>query len=145
MRYAVRDYFCPRTDNHSPTRHYPSGTTGCYTNLPLSRLPWELIQFFLEGCRASHHGSKHSLSPTVCLNHTVIHKYLINAEHYLTFSKYFDQLLGVKSLTKILKLTYLIFFFLSFFFFFFFFSDICGLINVDWHVGMQKLLGVAMG
>ena len=60
-------------------------------------------QFFLEGCRASHHGSKHSLSPVVCLNHMAIHKYLIHTELYLNFSKYGDQLLVVKSLANILK------------------------------------------
>ena len=42
MSYAVRSCFCTRTDNHSPTRHYPPGTTGCCTNLLLSRFPWEL-------------------------------------------------------------------------------------------------------
>ena len=57
-------------------------------------------QFFLEGCRASHHGSKHSLIPTVCLNHMVIHKYLTNTELYLTFAKYDDKLLAVKTLMK---------------------------------------------
>ena len=31
-------------------------------------------QFFLEGCRASHWGSKHRPSPSVCLNHTVFSK-----------------------------------------------------------------------
>ena len=63
-------------------------------------------QFFLEGCRASHHDSKHSLSPTIYLNHMVIHNYLINAELYLTFSKYGDKLLVVKSLINILKFAY---------------------------------------
>ena len=42
----------------------------------------------------------------------VIHKYLINTELYLTFSKYGDKLLVVKSLINILK-----------------FTDICGLMN----------------
>ena len=60
-------------------------------------------QFFIEGCRASHRGLKHSLSPTVCLNHTVIQKYFINTELYLTFSNYVDKLLVVKSLINILK------------------------------------------
>ena len=62
--------------------------------------------FFLEGCSTSHHGSKCSLSLIVCLNHTVIQKYLINTELYLTFSKYGDKLLIVKSLTNIVKFAY---------------------------------------
>ena len=55
-------------------------------------------QFFQEGCRASCCGSKHSSNQTVCLNHTVVHKYMINAEFYLTLSKYVDKLLVGKSL-----------------------------------------------
>ena len=51
-------------------------------------------------------GSKHSLSPTVCLNYTVICKYPINTELYLNFSKYIDESLVAKSLTNILKFTY---------------------------------------
>ena len=79
-------------------------------------------QFFLEGCRAFHSGSKHSLSPTtVCLNHMVIHKY---TELYLTFSKWIDKLLVMKSLVNILKFTYFNIVFYSFFF-----ADICGLID----------------
>ena len=91
------------------TTHQPGTTnqtqrdvtpTCCYQGFPGS---W---QFFFEGCRASHRGSKHSLSPTVCLNHTVICKYLINTELYINFSKYIDELLVAKSLTNILKFTY---------------------------------------
>ena len=67
-------------------------------------------QFFLEGCRVSHHG----------LNH----KHLINTE---LFSKYGDKLLVMKSLLNILKFAYFNIVFYSFFFFFFF-VDI-GLIN----------------
>ena len=78
--------------------------------------------FFLEGCRTSHNGSKHSLSPTVCLNHTVTHKYFINTELYLTFSKNVDKLLVVKSLINILKFAHFNIVFYSFFF-----ADICGL------------------
>ena len=135
MSYAVRNCFCARTDNHSPTRHYSvsavfkapiwatwlavasslvqthqPGTTHqaqrdvaptcCYQGFPGS---W---QFFLEGCRASHRVSKHSLSPTVCLNHTMICQYLINTELYLNFSKDIDELFVTKSLTNIPKLTY---------------------------------------
>ena len=62
--------------------------------------------FFLEGCSVSHHGSKRNLSLIVCLNHTVIQKYLINTELYLTFSKYGDKLLTVKCVTNILKFAY---------------------------------------
>ena len=60
-------------------------------------------QFFRDGCRALHYGSKHSLSPAVCLNHMVIHNYLINTEFDLTFLKYGDKLLVVKSLENILN------------------------------------------
>ena len=74
------------------------GTTYFYQGFAAS---W---RFFLKGCKGSHHGLKHSLSSTVCLNHTVIHKYLINTELYLTFSKYVDKLLLVRSLINILKL-----------------------------------------
>ena len=42
LSYAVRSCFFARTDNHSPTRYYPPGTTGCCTNLLSSRFPWEL-------------------------------------------------------------------------------------------------------
>ena len=70
--------------------------------------------------------ASHSFNPTVCLNHTVIHKYLIITEPYLAFSKYIDKLLVVKSLINILKLTYFNIVFYSFFFFFF--ADICDLI-----------------
>ena len=31
-------------------------------------------QFCLEGCRASHWGSKHKRDPSVCLNHTMLSK-----------------------------------------------------------------------
>ena len=94
---------------HSYRLHQPGTThcaqwdvapTCCCQGFPGS---W---QFFLEGCRPSHCGSKHSLSPTVCLNHTVIHKYLINTELYLNFSKYNDELLVAKSLTNIPKFTH---------------------------------------
>ena len=42
LSFELCSYFCARTDNHSPTRHYPPGTTGCCTNLLLSRFPREL-------------------------------------------------------------------------------------------------------
>ena len=86
-----------RTDNHSPTRHYPT-----MHYLLLSRFSWELT-VLLEGGRTSHYGSKHSLSLAVCLNHMVIHRYLISTELYLNFSNYDDKLLVMKSLVNILK------------------------------------------
>ena len=55
------------------------------------------------------------LSPTVCLNHTVMYKYLFNTDLYLTFSKYVDKLLAVKSLINILKFTLFKIVFYSFF------------------------------
>ena len=61
------------------------------------------------------HGSKHSLSSTTCFNHTMINKYFTITELYLTFSKYGDKLLVVKSLINILKFTHLNIVFYSFF------------------------------
>ena len=49
------------------------------------------------------------------LNHTVICKYLINTELYLSFSKYVDKLLVMKSLINILKFAYFNIAFWSFF------------------------------
>ena len=72
-------------------------------------------QFWFEGCRPSDHGSKHSLSSTTCFNHTMINKYFTITELYLTFSKYGDKLLVVKSLINILKFTHLNIVFYSFF------------------------------
>ena len=96
-------------------------------------------QFFLEGYRASHYGLKHSFSPGVCLNHMAIHNYLINTELHLTFSKYGDTLLLVKSLLNILKFAYFNIVFYSFFF-----ADICGLLNnfktFNRHVLLARLL-----
>ena len=96
-------------------------------------------KFFLEGWRASHHSSKYSFSPTVCLNDRVIHKYLINTEPYLTFSESVDKLLVMKSLINIPKFAYLDIVFYSLF------SQIFVVINwarlnacwhIYWHVGM---------
>ena len=50
-----------------------------YQDFPGSR------QFLLEVCKASHCSSKHRPAPSVCLNHTVFHKYVINQELYLNF------------------------------------------------------------
>ena len=52
------------------TLHYfPKFDTTCfYQGFPGSR------QFFLEGCRASHWGSKHRPDPFFCLKHTVLSK-----------------------------------------------------------------------
>ena len=103
-------------------------------------------QFFLEGCRAFHSGSKHSLSPTtVCLNHMVIHKY---TELYLTFSKWVDKLLVMKSSVNILKFTYFNIVFYSFFFFFRYFwsnkwfkNTQWACLNACWHVYWHVGLG----
>ena len=84
------------------TTTYQRGTTRLCTTCFCKVFPGSW-QFFLKGCRASHHGSKHSISPAVCLNHKVIHSYLINTKLYLNFSKYGDKLLVVKSLTNILE------------------------------------------
>ena len=62
---------------------------------------------------AGLHGLKHSLSPTACLNHTLIHKYRYRAS--FTFSKCGNKLLMVKSLTTIWKFTYFSSVFYSFF------------------------------
>ena len=105
MSYAVRNYFRACTDNHSATRDYPSSTTVCCTYLVLSRFPWELtvlpwrFQDFTPWFKIQP-------QPADCLNHTVIHKYITNAELYLTFSKYGDKSLVVKSLINILKFAY---------------------------------------
>ena len=135
MSYAVRSCFCTHADNHSPTRRYNVSAVFkapiCATQFTVSsallqthlpgtthQVQWDVApnccyqgfpgswQFHLEDIRASHRGSKHSLSPTVCLNHIVICKYPINTELYINFSKYVDELLAVKSLTNILKFTY---------------------------------------
>ena len=55
-------------------------------------------QLFLEGYKAFRYGLKHSFRPTVCMNYTVVHEYMINTEFYLTLSKYTDKLLVVMSL-----------------------------------------------
>ena len=101
MQFAVASALI-QTDQPGTTHQaqWDVAPTCCYQGFPGS---W---QFFLEGCRASHHGSKHCLSPTVWLIHSVIRKYLINTELYVNFSKYIDELLVAKSLTNILKFTY---------------------------------------
>ena len=60
--------------------------------LLLWRLPWD-CHFYLEGCRASHWGSKHRHGPSVCLNHTVLGNYMISSELHLNLSKFIDKLL----------------------------------------------------
>ena len=60
---------------------------GYCNNLLFSRFTGR-CSFFLEGFRASQ---KYSFSPVIFLNHMIIHKYMINAELYLTFWKYFDE------------------------------------------------------
>ena len=61
-------------------------------------------QFFLDSCRVSQYGSKHSSRPSVCLNYKLqfeFTKYIINTELYLTLTKYVDKLLVAKSLINI--------------------------------------------
>ena len=99
LSYAVRNCFCAHTDNHSPTRQYPPGTTGCCTNLLLWRLPWELtvLPWRLQGFSPWF---ETKLQPN-CLSES--HS---DTELYINFSKYIDELLVVKGLTNILKFTY---------------------------------------
>ena len=97
LTYAVHSCFCAQTDSHLTTRHYPLGITGSCTNLLLLRFSWELTVFPWK-LQGSHHFSIQSLSSTVCLNYTVIHKYLINTELYLNFWKNIDKLFVVKNL-----------------------------------------------
>ena len=101
--FGVASALVQTTTHQSGTTHQAKrdvAPTCCYQGFPGS------LQFFLEGCKASHRGSIHSLSPIVCLNHIVIRKYLINTELYLNFSNYIDELLAAKSLTNPLKFTY---------------------------------------
>ena len=104
LPFELRSYYWARTYNHSPTRHYPPDTMGCFINQPAfyEGFPrsW---QFFLEDCRASYCGSKHRPSPTVCLNHKVFSIYMINKKLYLNLSKYVDKLLVVKTLINVEK------------------------------------------
>ena len=92
MQFAFASVLVQTTTHHPGTTHQPQwdfAPTCCYQGFLGS---W---QFFLESCRASHHASKHSLSPTICLNHTVIQKYLINTQLYINFSKYINELLVI--------------------------------------------------
>ena len=101
MRYAVTSTLVQTTTHQLSTNHQTQqdvASTCCYQGFSGS---W---QFFLEGCWASRSGLKHSLIPTVCLNHTVILKYLINTELYINISKYIDELLMAKSFNKYSKI-----------------------------------------
>ena len=122
MSYAVCNYFCTRTDNQSSARHYPSRTTGCCTNLLLSRLPWEptVLPWRLQGFTPWFETQP---QPCCLFEDTVIHNYLINTQLYLTFSIYGDKLLVVK-FNKYPKIHIFQHCFL-----FIFFAGICGLIN----------------
>ena len=60
-------------------------------------------QFFLEGYRASHCGSKHRPGPSICLNHKMFHNQNNKKKFYLNMSKYVDKLLIVKSIKSQLK------------------------------------------
>ena len=85
MQLIVGSYYCSHTDNQQPTchyltSHYPSGTMEYCNNLLFSRFPGR-CQFFLEGFRVSQ---KQSFSPFACLKRMIVHKYMINAELYLT-------------------------------------------------------------
>ena len=91
-------YYCAQTDNRSPSRHYPRGTTECCINLLLSMfprelavLPWRLQDFPL----------KQRPTPFLCLNHTVFDISTISKKLYLNLSKYVDKLLVVKTLINI--------------------------------------------
>ena len=54
-------------------------------------------QLCLEGCRASHWGSKHRLGPSVSLNRTLFGNCMISREIYLNYSKYSEKLLVGKT------------------------------------------------
>ena len=115
LSYAVRRCFCTRTGNHSPTRHYPPGTTGCCTNLLLSRFPWELtvLPWRLQGFSPWF---KTKTQPYCLFESQAIHKYLNNTRFYINFSKYISELVVAKSLTNIRKFTYFNIHFLQYLF-----------------------------
>ena len=89
-------HYCVCTDNHSPTSNYPSGTTGCCTNLHLSRFPWELTihPWTLQGHPVARNTDP---APLLVLNHTLFGKYMISTELYLNSAQYADKLLEAKS------------------------------------------------
>ena len=102
----IGSYYCLRTDNQQPTCHYPTSqyppdTIGYCNNLLFLTFLGR-YQFFLETFRASQ---KHSFSPFVCLNYMIVHKYMINAELYLTIWKYVNKLLLEKNLDKSANIT----------------------------------------
>ena len=94
LPFELHSYYCAHIDKHSPL------TTGCCTNLLLSRFSCELAVLFLEDFRASHCGSKHRSSPSVFFNQTVFSIYMISKKLYLNLSKYVETLLVVKTFNK---------------------------------------------
>ena len=90
MQFAITSALVQTTTHQLATTHQAqrnvSATCFCQ-GFPGS---W---QFFLEGCRASHRGSKYTLSPTVWLNHTRIHKHLINTALFNFFLMLVDTFL----------------------------------------------------
>ena len=93
-------YYCARTDNRSPTRHYPPCTTECCTNLLLSMFPWELavLPWRLQDFPLWF---KQRPTPFLRFNHTVFDISTISKKLYLNLSKYVDKLLVVKTLINI--------------------------------------------
>ena len=138
MSYAVRDYFCARTDNHSPTRHYPPRKTGCCTNLLFSRFCWELtvLPWRLQGftlwfetqlqprCLFESYGNPQlPYQYRASFNLFKIWRYITSGEKFTKYSK-----------ICIFQHCFL----------FIFFADICGLINnfktFNRHVLLARLL-----
>ena len=74
-----------------PTFGASTATTSLYQGIGGSQ------QFFLEGYRASHCGSKHRPGPSICLNQEMFHNQNNKKKFYLNISKYVDKLLIVKS------------------------------------------------
>ena len=95
--FELCSYYYARTENHSPTRHYPPGTMKCCTKLLLSRFTCELA-VLPWSCRTSHCGLKQKPSASVCLNRRVFGVYMTSKKLWLNYSKYVDQLLVVKTL-----------------------------------------------
>ena len=105
LPFELRTYFCACTDKPSHTRH-----SGMLHQPAFIKVSLRADSSSFEDCRASHCGSKNSSSATVCLNHKVVHKYLINAELHLTFLinllnrfNLLNKSLVVKTLINILK------------------------------------------
>ena len=96
LPFELHSYCCPRTDNHSHTRHNGMLHQPDFIKVSpaeLAVLPWRLQAF--------HCGLKHRPSPSVCLNYTVFGMHMISNKIYLNLSKYVDKLLMVKTLINI--------------------------------------------